>query len=78
MFGVDVPLASQVKQRAALDQALAALGRDPSAVGILWQTPIVVADTERDAQAQRDRGFMLGHIVSLPGDLLAIVGLLVP
>ncbi len=55
VFGADMPLASQVKQRAALDEALVALGRDPSAVGILWQTPIVVAETERDAQAQRDR-----------------------
>ena len=55
VFGADMPLASQVKQRAALDEALIALGRDPSAVGILWQTPIVVADTEREAQAQRDR-----------------------
>ena len=55
VFGADMPLALQVKQRAALDEALVALGRDPSAVGILWQTPIVVADTEREAQAQRDR-----------------------
>ena len=55
VFGADMPLPLQVKQRAALDEALRALGRDPSAVGILWQTPIVVAETERDAQAQRDR-----------------------
>lgn len=55
VFGADMPLALQVKQRAALDEALLGLGRDPSAVGILWQTPIVVAETARDAQAQRDR-----------------------
>ena len=55
VFGADMPLALQVKQRAALDEALTALGRDPSAVGILWQTPVVVAETEREAQAQRDR-----------------------
>ena len=55
VFGADMPLALQVRQRAALDEALTALGRDPSAVGILWQTPIVVAETEREAQAQRDR-----------------------
>ena len=55
VFGADMPLALQVKQRAALDEALTALGRDPSTVGILWQTPIVVAETEREAQAQRDR-----------------------
>lgn len=55
VFGADMPQALQVKQRAALDDALLAQGRDPSAVGILWQTPIVVAETEREAQAQRDR-----------------------
>ncbi len=55
VFGADMPQALQVKQRAALDDALVAQGRDPSAVGILWQTPIVVAETEREAQAQRDR-----------------------
>jgi alkanesulfonate monooxygenase SsuD/methylene tetrahydromethanopterin reductase-like flavin-dependent oxidoreductase (luciferase family) len=37
-----------------LDEALADLGRDPEADGILWQTPIVVAETEREAQARRD------------------------
>ncbi len=55
VFGADMPLPLQVRQRAALDEALLALGRDPSAVGILWQTPIVVAETGREAQAQRDR-----------------------
>ncbi len=55
VFGADMPLALQVKQRAALDEALIALGRDPSAVGILWQTPIGGAETARDAQAQRNR-----------------------
>jgi FMN-dependent oxidoreductase (nitrilotriacetate monooxygenase family) len=55
IFGADMALPLQVKQRAALDEALRAQGRDPSAVGILWQTPIVVAETAREAQAQRDR-----------------------
>jgi FMN-dependent oxidoreductase (nitrilotriacetate monooxygenase family) len=54
VFGADMDLASQVKQRSALDQALTDLGRDPAAVGILWQTPIVVRETAREAQAQRD------------------------
>ena len=54
-FGADMALPLQVQQRAALDAALVAQGRDPSAVGILWQTPIVVAATEREANAQRDR-----------------------
>ncbi len=54
-FGADMALALQIQQRAALDEALVAQGRDPSTVGILWQTPIVVAATEREANAQRDR-----------------------
>ena len=55
VFGADMALSLQVKQRAALDQALTDLGRDPAAVGILWQTPIVVRETEREAHAHRDR-----------------------
>jgi FMN-dependent oxidoreductase (nitrilotriacetate monooxygenase family) len=55
IFGADMPLALQVKQRAALDKALTELGRDPATVGILWQTPIVVAETEREAHARRDQ-----------------------
>ena len=55
VFGADMALALQVKQRAALDKALIDLGRDPNGVGILWQTPIVVAETEREAIAQRNR-----------------------
>ena len=55
VFGADMALPLQVSQRGALDDALVALGRDPASVGILWQTPIVVAPTEREAIAQRDR-----------------------
>lgn len=55
VFGADVDLSLQVKQRAALDAALLALGRDPATVGILWQTPIVVAETAAEAHARRDR-----------------------
>ena len=54
VFGPDMALAAQVKHRAALDEALAAEGRDPARVGILWQTPIVVAETEREAVARRE------------------------
>jgi FMN-dependent oxidoreductase (nitrilotriacetate monooxygenase family) len=54
VFGADMALSSQVKQRAALDAALADLGRDPQQVGILWQTPIVVAETEREASARKE------------------------
>ncbi len=54
VFGADMALPLQVKQRIALDQALTEQGRDPQTVGILWQTPIVVAETEREAHARRD------------------------
>jgi alkanesulfonate monooxygenase SsuD/methylene tetrahydromethanopterin reductase-like flavin-dependent oxidoreductase (luciferase family) len=54
VFGADMALELQVKQRAMLDEALVAQGRDPETVGILWQTPIVVAETEREALARRD------------------------
>ncbi len=54
VFGADMPLAAQVRQRAALDDALRAVGRDPDTVGILWQTPLAVRETDREAQAYRD------------------------
>lgn len=54
VFGADMALALQVRQRAALDKALTALGRKPSQVGILWQTPIVVRETEAEANRVRD------------------------
>lgn len=55
VFGPDMALARQVRHRAALDQALVEQGRDPATVGILWQTPIVVGETEAEAIAQRER-----------------------
>jgi FMN-dependent oxidoreductase (nitrilotriacetate monooxygenase family) len=55
VFGPDTTLAQQVKHRHALDSALTDLGRASKGVGILWQTPIVVAETEREAKTQRDR-----------------------
>ena len=51
VFGADMPLQQQVKQRAELDTALAAAGRDPAGVGILWQTPMAVRETAREAEA---------------------------
>ncbi len=55
VFGADMALPLQIRQRAALDQALTDLGRDPSGVGILWQTPIVVAETQAEADRRRDQ-----------------------
>lgn len=54
VFGADMALSLQVKHRAALDRALEAIGRDPAKVGVLWQTPIVVAETEAEALARRE------------------------
>jgi long-chain alkane monooxygenase len=54
-FGADMPLELQVRQRSELDRELRALGRDPEKVGIMWQQPIVVAETEHQAKAQRER-----------------------
>lgn len=52
--GTPVGLAQQVKQRQALDAELQALGRDPQGVGILWQTPIAIRETAREANAHRN------------------------
>ena len=54
-FAADMALELQVRQRAAFDRALTALGRDPASVGIVWQQPVVVAETEAAAVAQRER-----------------------
>lgn len=54
-FGADMPLKLQIAQRRALDEAVAALGRDPETMGIVWQQPTVVAETEHEAIAQKER-----------------------
>jgi FMN-dependent oxidoreductase (nitrilotriacetate monooxygenase family) len=54
-FAEDRPLPLQVKQRADLDAALVAAGRDPSKVGAFFQTPLIVAATEKEAVAHRER-----------------------
>jgi FMN-dependent oxidoreductase (nitrilotriacetate monooxygenase family) len=53
-FAPDMPLQLQIAQRKALDEAVAALGRDPQTMGIVWQQPCVVAETEREAVARRE------------------------
>ena len=53
-FGPDMPLQLQINQRKALDEAVTALGRDPEGMGIVWQQPCVVAETEREALARRE------------------------
>jgi FMN-dependent oxidoreductase (nitrilotriacetate monooxygenase family) len=54
-FGADMPLKLQVAQRKALDEAVAALGRDPQTMGIVWQTPCVIGETEHEAVVRRER-----------------------
>jgi alkanesulfonate monooxygenase SsuD/methylene tetrahydromethanopterin reductase-like flavin-dependent oxidoreductase (luciferase family) len=54
-FGADMPLHLQVAQRKLLDEAVTALGRDPQTMGIMWQQPTVVGETEAEAMAQKNR-----------------------
>jgi alkanesulfonate monooxygenase SsuD/methylene tetrahydromethanopterin reductase-like flavin-dependent oxidoreductase (luciferase family) len=37
-----------------LDEALIAMGRDPKSLGIVWQQPCVIAETEAEAVARRE------------------------
>jgi FMN-dependent oxidoreductase (nitrilotriacetate monooxygenase family) len=53
-FGPDMPLELQIRQRKLLDGALVALGRDPQTMGIVWQQPCVIAETEAEAVARRE------------------------
>jgi FMN-dependent oxidoreductase (nitrilotriacetate monooxygenase family) len=46
---------AMVQQRKDLDAALVTAGRDPEQVGIIWSTRVIVADTEREAAALRER-----------------------
>jgi FMN-dependent oxidoreductase (nitrilotriacetate monooxygenase family) len=53
-FGPDMPLQLQIAQRKALDETLLSMGRDPETMGIVWQQPCVVAETEAEAVARRE------------------------
>lgn len=55
VFAMFRGLPGMVKQRAELDAALIAEGRDPAGVGIVWSTRAVVAETEREATALKER-----------------------
>ncbi len=55
VFGMMRGLPLMVKQRSDLDAALAAEGRDPADVGIVWSTRVIVAETEREAAALKER-----------------------
>jgi FMN-dependent oxidoreductase (nitrilotriacetate monooxygenase family) len=71
VFGFGGNIAAQQRHRSMLDTALAAEGRDPATVGILWATQIIVGRTTAEANARRDEvlsfwneeavGTMLSH-----------------
>lgn len=54
VFGFGANLAGQQRHRSALDAALVSAGRDPSQVGILWATQVIVGRTKSEAAARRD------------------------
>ena len=43
------------EQRAQMDAALIAEGRDPQQVGILWATKLIVGETEAEAARLKER-----------------------
>ncbi|WP_428484256.1 NtaA/DmoA family FMN-dependent monooxygenase [Rhodopila sp.] len=55
VFGAGKGLKLMAEQRAQLDAALKAEGRDPQQVGILWATKVVVAETEVEAIRGKQR-----------------------
>lgn len=54
VFGQARALPLMVKHRTDLDAALAAKGRDPATVNILWAIRLIVGETEAEAQALRE------------------------
>lgn len=54
IFGFGGSLAGQQRHRSMLDEALVSEGRDPSRVGILWSTQVIVGATAGEAAAHRD------------------------
>ncbi len=67
IFGGRLPIPVMAKQRAAVDEALRAEGRDPDAVGIIWATPVVVGETEKEAKAMKER-----LIAGVPRDAVGV------
>jgi FMN-dependent oxidoreductase (nitrilotriacetate monooxygenase family) len=54
VFGFGGNLAAQQRHRKLLDEALLAEGRDPTHVGILWATQVIVGRTTAEARERRD------------------------
>jgi FMN-dependent oxidoreductase (nitrilotriacetate monooxygenase family) len=55
VFAAGPPLAQKIKHRAALDAALVKKGRDPSKVGMLFSTPLIVCETTAEALAHKEK-----------------------
>jgi len=55
VFGLTQSLPLMAQQRADLDAALRDKGRDPEGVGIVWSIRLMVAETEAEARAMRER-----------------------
>ena len=55
IFGARKPIPAMAKQRAEVDAALRAEGRDPDKVGIIWSTQVMVGETEAEAKRMRER-----------------------
>lgn len=54
VFGFGGSVSGQQRHRAALDAALIDAGREPSGVGILWATQVIVGRTAEEARTRRD------------------------
>jgi alkanesulfonate monooxygenase SsuD/methylene tetrahydromethanopterin reductase-like flavin-dependent oxidoreductase (luciferase family) len=55
VFGAGKPTKLKAKHRQELDTELAAKGRDPSKVGILWDIILVIGETEDEAKRRREQ-----------------------
>ena len=55
IFGGRKPIPLMAEQRREIDAALVAEGRDPSKVGIIWSTQVMVGETAAEAKAMKER-----------------------
>ena len=55
VFGAGKGMRLMAQQRHDMDAALRKRGRDPDEVGIVWATKVIVAETENEAKALRER-----------------------
>ncbi len=54
VFAATKPIPFMAKQREEIDAALRAEGRDPTGVGIVWSTKLIVGETEAEAAALKE------------------------